>query len=304
MLYLLLVILFNVSFMFIFKLFERHRVPTFQAIVVNYFTCSLVGLLASRDNLPIAVAGLGESWSWMALLLGTLFVGTFYLIALTAQRIGITIASVATKISLVIPVLFSLLVLQNNLKEYTLINYLGMGAALVAVTLTAVRSRSYGYHPSLSGVASGGLPLLIFLNSGIGDVLINYANHYLLQPHQAGAFTMLTFSASACIGGLILLGLFLSGRQRFGFRSLPAGIVLGIPNFFSIFFLIKALSAFENDGAFLFPVNNIGIILAGTLGAVLFFRERLTRLNLAGLAVAVLALFLLSYQEIFYLIRN
>jgi drug/metabolite transporter (DMT)-like permease len=302
MLYLLLVILANVSFMFIFKLYERHRVPTFQAIVVNYLTCSLVGLVASQDNLPTLVKGLGEPWFWVALLLGALFVGTFYLIALTAQRIGIAIASVATKISLVIPVLFSLLVLQNNLKEYTLVNYLGMGAALVAVTLTAVRSRSYGYHPALSGLASVGLPLLIFLNSGIGDVLINYANHYLLQPHQAGAFTMLTFTASACIGGLVLLGLILSGRQRFGFRSIPAGIVLGIPNFFSIFFLIKALSAFENDGAFFFPVNNIGVILAGTLGAVVFFRERLTRLNLAGLAVAVLALFLLSYQEIISLI--
>jgi drug/metabolite transporter (DMT)-like permease len=296
--YLLPVILANVSFMFIFKLYERHRVQTFQAIVVNYLTCFVVGLVVSTENLPILIDGLGQPWFWLALVLGALFIGTFYLIALTAQRMGITVASVATKISLVIPVLFSLLVLQTSLKDYTLLNYLGMGVALVAVLLTSIRTKPYPPSGHLPQLTSFGLPFLIFLNTGIGDVLINYSNHALLQPHQAGAFTMLTFGASAGIGVVMILYRISTGHQQLKWKSVPAGIMLGLPNFFSIFFLFRALSAFGNDGAFLFPVNNIGIILLGTLGAVLFFRERLTPLNLAGIALALLALILLSYQEI------
>ena len=137
-----------------------------------------------------------------------------------------------------------------------------------------------------------------FLNSGIADSLINYTNQYQLQQNEASQFTMVTFTASAIVGLAVLLFLLISGKTIFHSKSIAAGILLGIPNYFSIYFLIEALSAFGNDGAFLYPVNNIGIILAGAIGAVLFFGEKLTKVNLVGLAMAVLALLLISYQEI------
>ena len=142
------------------------------------------------------------------------------------------------------------------------------------------------------------LPAIIFINSGLADSLVNYVNYKFLTDADAGLFTMMTFATSATIGVLALLFLFVFRHMKFNWRSIPAGIILGIPNYFSIYFLIKALSAFQNDGAFIYPVNNIGIILAGTIGAVLIFRERLSAINLAGIGIAVLALLLISYQEI------
>ncbi|MBC5775316.1 hypothetical protein H8S95_14650 [Pontibacter sp. KCTC 32443] len=298
MLYLLLSILASTSLVFIFKLFQRYNVHTFQAIVMNYLTCVLVGFLFSGGSNAVQPAVLEQSWVLYALVLGTIFIGTFYLIALTTHSVGVTAASVATKISLVIPVLFSLLVLKNSLKDYTFVNYTGMFAALVAIVLSSIRPRNHEGEGSTSPILAFLLPFIIFLNSGVADSLINYTNQYHLQQKEASQFTMLTFSASAMVGLLVLLYLLLSGKTTFYRKSILAGILLGIPNYFSIYFLIKALSAFGNDGAFLYPVNNIGIILAGALGAVIFFNEKLTKVNLIGLGMAVLALILISYQEI------
>jgi drug/metabolite transporter (DMT)-like permease len=299
MLYLLLSIIASTSLVFIFKLFQRFEVPTFQAIVVNYLTCVVVGFLFSGGGSVVQGSLLQQSWVVYALALGTIFIGTFYLIALTTQKVGVTAASVATKISLVIPVLFSLLVLENSLKDYTILNYAGMFVALVAIVLSSIRPRNHedGEEP-ISPFLALLLPFIIFLNSGIADSLINYTNHFHLQQNEVSQFTMVTFTGSAIVGLIVLLYLLISGKTIFYSKSIAAGILLGIPNYFSIYFLIKALYAFGNDGAFLYPVNNIGIILAGAMGAVLFFGEKLTKVNLTGLAMAVVALVLISYQEI------
>ncbi|MER2996300.1 hypothetical protein [Pontibacter populi] len=298
MVYLLLSIIASTSLVFIFKLFQRFEVHTFQAIVVNYLTCVLVGFLFSGGSGVVQANIFQQSWVIYALVLGTIFIGTFYLIALTTHKVGVTAAAVATKISLVIPVLFSLLVLKNSLKDYTFLNYAGMVAALVAIVLSSIRPRNNETEEPTSPLLALLLPFIIFLNSGIADSLINYTNQYHLQQNEASQFTMVTFTGSAIVGLVVLLYMLIAGKTTFYSKSIAAGILLGIPNYFSIYFLIEALSAFGNDGAFLYPVNNIGIILAGALGAVLFFGEKLTKVNLVGLAMAVLALVLISYQEI------
>ncbi|WP_225986555.1 hypothetical protein [Rufibacter sp. LB8] len=296
MLYLVLCVLFNALLVFIFKLFQRYRVQTFQAIVVNYWICLVTGALFDQTALPIMAQNVGSPWMLSSWVLGSLFIGSFYLIALTTQRIGVSAATVAMKISLVIPVLFSLLVLQNTLKEYTFLNYMGIALALVAIVFTSRRKQEPAAAPM--GVMAWALPLVVFLAAGLGDVIINYTNDQWLQPEQAGAFTISTFTASAVIGALALGYQALVQKTKIEVKSAVAGIGLGIPNFFSIFFLIKALSAFNNDGAFLYPINNICIILLGTFGGILFFKERLSGTNWLGLLLAVLALVLLSYQEI------
>lgn len=296
MFYLILCVLFNALLVFIFKLYPRFQIRTFQAIVINYVVCLLTGSLFDPTGFPIIFQNLGAPWMLMSWALGSLFIGSFYLIALTTQRIGVSAATVAMKISLVLPVLFSLLVLQNTLKVYTAFNYLGIALALVAIVLTSRRKAATDQAPM--GLAAWSLPFTVFLAAGAGDIIINYTNLNLLQPEQAGAFTLSTFTASAVIGVLVLLYQAVGQKIPLEKKNVIAGIGLGIPNFFSIYFLVKALSAFQNDGAFLYPVNNIGIILLATAGGILFFRERLSTVNWLGLLLAVAALFLMSYQEV------
>ena len=107
-------------------------------------------------------------------------------------------------------------------------------------------------------------------------------------------FPIFLFAAAAFIG----LIMFFFQKGKFQLKSLIGGIYLGIPNYFSLYFVLKALSAFENNGAVFFPIYNVGIIMLSSFTAMIIFKEKLSKINFLGLGLSVLALFLLSYQEI------
>ncbi len=87
-------------------------------------------------------------------------------------------------------------------------------------------------------------------------------------------------------------------QEKVSWRSLVGGFILGVPNFLSFYFLIKALGTFGNSAAFVFPIYNILTMMASAAAAWLFFREKLNGLNRWGLGLAVLAIVLISYQEL------
>jgi uncharacterized membrane protein len=82
-------------------------------------------------------------------------------------------------------------------------------------------------------------------------------------------------------------------------KTILAGIMLGIPNYFSIYMLFKALSVKSWEDSFVFPVNNIGIVILSTVFAVVIFKEKLNKLNLIGLALAVISILVLNLHNMF-----
>ena len=138
------------------------------------------------------------------------------------------------------------------------------------------------------------LPFAVFACGGAIDTIINYSNHRYLSPENQDTFPIILFGFAAIIGIIIL---FFSGK-KLELKNVIAGICLGVPNFFALLFIFKALTAFQNNGAVFFPIYNVGIILASTVAAMIIFKEHLSRINYLGLGLSILALYLLSHQEI------
>jgi len=128
MLYIVFTILVSVLILVGFKLFSKFGINSFQAIVVNYLTAALTGILFSDNPLSIQAA-FDTSFMHIAIPLGLVFISIFYLISQTAQRISISTASIANKMSVVIPV--SIAILFYGEKPDAL-KYAGIVAALVA----------------------------------------------------------------------------------------------------------------------------------------------------------------------------
>lgn len=241
-------------------------------------------------------------WVQASMVLGLIFIFTFNLLAVTTQRLGVTIATVAGKMSLVIPVLASLLVFKSSTRNFDMAGYAGLIAALLAILLTSVKQKE---EPAANEAVSIKLtpmmlllPVSVFLFSGLIDTLINYVNFRLLQPDQSEVFPIVIFAMAAFAGTLTMAIRGIVYKEKFVWRSIPAGLVLGVPNYFSIYFLVMALTAFNNDGAFLYPVLNIGVIITSAIVAVFGFKEKLSIVNKVGVGLAILAILLLSYQEL------
>ena len=312
MLFLVLSIGLSVLLLLNFRLFPRYEINTFQAIVFNYPVCFLTGLVLLPAGQVFRI-DFAQTWTWLALGLGVGFILTFMLSGASTQRMGITATSLANNLSLVIPVCFSLFVFGTGGKRFDLFNYLGLVLAVVAVGLSTYKKadaqnddEQVVEEPVRSLVkvkrrvgANVLLPVAVFLFYGATNTMINYMNLRYIPSADKTVQVTLTMVVGAIAAGLLMLGVRLVQRKEtFQPSSLIGAVTLGVPNFLSFYTLLLALSAFGGNGAFVYPLYNIGVILLAALMAVLFFRERLSMANKIGLALAVLAIGLISWQEL------
>lgn len=292
MFYLVLTVLANVAIFMAFRSFSKFKINTFPAIITNYLVCVITGSLYVGGNNITTQLQQETSWLYAAAMLGVVFVSTFYLMARTTQLRGVAVATVASKMSLAIPVIFSLFIFQIGTNSLDLWNYLGILLAFVAILMVTKKSTSS--ETSSMALKNLGLPLLLFLMGGVIDTSLNYVNHNFLNPDLEPIFPIFIFGF-AFVTGLILA---VVQRIKVKWKDILGGIYLGVPNYFSIFFQLKALSAYDNNGALVYPSLNIGIIVFSTLAAIIFFSEKLSRLNWLGIVLSLVVIFLLSHQEI------
>lgn len=302
MLFLCLSILLSVLLLLNFRLFPRYDINTFQAIVFNYPVCFLTGFLLLPAGQTFSI-DFSQTWTWLALGLGVGFILTFLLSGASTQRMGITATSLANNLSLVIPVCFSLFIFRVGGKPFDGLNYLGLILAVVAVGLSTYKKESA--KTDEGSARSGGLrigvllPVAVFLFYGATNTMINYMNiRYIPSADKTVAVT-LTMVLGAVVAGLLMLVVrVIQGKEIIQPRNLIGAVTLGVPNFLSFYTLLLALSQFGGNGAFVYPLYNIGVILVAALLAAVFFHEKLSIANKTGLVMAVLAIGLISWQEL------
>ena len=288
MLALLFSVLASTCIFVVFRLFTRFGVDRLQAIVVNYLTAACCGLLFSPQAKSFGEV-LESSWLIYALMLGALFILVFNLMALTTQRNGLAAVSVATKMSFIIPVLFGIFYYHESTNFLKL---LGILLAVAAVYFTSIKKGSKAVSNSLL------LPALVLLGSGIIDTSIKYLEGRYVAEDEVAVFSGTIFFAAAMVGIIILGILAIQGKLKIKGVNLVAGIALGIPNFFSVYFLVMALRSQLLDSSGIFVINNVAIVTTSTLLGILLFRERLDARNWLGIAMALASIVLVALTQI------
>lgn len=291
MVFLILSIL-TTSLLFVhFKLFAKWHVDTFQAIVVNYGVGVVVGSLV-YGNLDWATNVFTfEPWVLSAFLIGSCFVMVFLLTGISTQKLGMQVTTLAGKMALVIPALATYWLLgQKGVPGILQIS--GVALALAAVWLSSWKPAS----SKVGGFVGFAFPLLVFAGMGFTDTIVNYTQAVWVPVGKESAFTLIVFLAAFLLGLLISAIRYLGNRKKITLKSFVGGVSLGIPNYFSLYFLILALIAYDSNGGFVFPVANLGVILTTTLFAALVFKEKIFAVNYLGLALAIGALWMLAGQ--------
>jgi len=272
-----------------FKITGRLNINTFQAIVFNYFSCVVTGSLFN-GYFPVNSTNLQQPWFPWALLMGVMFITIFNVVGFTTQQLGVAVASVANKLSLVIPFIFSIYLYNEPV---TLLKVLGIIMALMAVYLTVKPGGKINRRHSNTWLLV--LPILLFAGSGLLDTLIKYTEQRFLNDTNSNDFLITAFTSAGIIGILILLTGIIMRRIRFEYKAVLAGIAIGVPNYFSIWCLVMALKKYAGNSSSLIPINNMGIVLFSAVAAWALFREKLSLYNWAGILLSVAAIALIAF---------
>ncbi len=285
MIYLLFSIASSTIILILFKLFDRYNVNTLQAIVVNYITACATGILSYNATIHIDEIT-SSKWFFGALALGFLFIAIFNVMALTTQRNGLSVASVASKMSVIIPVIFGIYVYKEGIGAQKII---GIVLALIAVYLTSIKSKS-----SVNSSKGLILPILLFLGSGIIDTSIKYLETSYVAKNGIPIFSATIFFFAGIIGFGILIQKAITKSIKIQVKNIIGGIALGIVNYYSIYFLLKALQFEGIESSTIFTVNNVAIVMLSTLIGLMLFREKIYTKNWIGIAIAIVSIVLVT----------
>lgn len=281
--YLILSIFFSSFIFVIFKLFARFQVQTLFAIIVNYVVACLVGLVFYQGEIDIQALP-AKTWFWGTLALGILFIVVFNLMAATSQKLGVSVASVATKMSFVLPAILGVFLYQEELNA---IKITGIVFAIFAVYLAAMKQTKDSFKPAMLL-----LPFMVFLGSGVIDASIKYFQEGHVPEKEFALFSALVFFFAGIIGLVFILIKAIRQPIHIKFKDVLGGVALGVPNFFSIYFLLLALGYNGLSSASIFTANNVGIVIVSTLLGISLFKEKLSVKNWMGIGLAVLSILL------------
>jgi multidrug transporter EmrE-like cation transporter len=113
----------------------------------------------------------------------------------------------------------------------------------------------------------------------LGEELVNSISHGI-----GGALSIVAL--------ILCIILILVQKEKVGLPEVGFGILLGVPNFFSCRFLLKALN--DVAAVIAFPTFSVATVVVVTLSGLLIFKERLSKKQCISMGMILIALILLN----------
>ena len=248
----------------IFRLFEKYRIDTFQAIVFNYFTAFVCGIILYSNEFTSKV-WVHLDWIPYTLVVSILFISLFFVMGKSAQKNGVAITSVAVKMSLAVSMI-GMIVIYNE--AITPFKVTGIILALSGVLLVSMeKTKSNPSNNSLQ------MLLILFIGSGILDLTLNYAQQHVLNHLTPALFSSFGFGIAGLIGTIIVIYQVVFKSISIKFKNIIAGVILGIPNYFSIFLLLKSYEVIDFTNSSILAIVNVSVVVFSAVFGFIIFRE-------------------------------
>ena len=279
------ILLFNILIIG-FKMFQKYKVDNLQALIANYLTGAVCSYLFLETTFSLDYI-LQVSWLYHAIIIGILFFIVFNLYSFGIQKVGISITTVANKMSLIIPVGAALLLYPKS-NTFDLLKGVAFFLAIIGIYLSSTTGGKLNFNKKYLW-----LIVLVFIGQGISDAIFNdFAQKF---PEEGSyLFFMVLFFFASITGILILLGQSITSKKPLQLKNLFWGVIFGVPNFFSLVFFLKALEDPNTSSAEVFPLVSMGVVVSSSVIGLLIFKEKLTQNNWIGILVSICAIYLFS----------
>lgn len=281
MINLILTILCSTTIALILKFNDTKQGNGLVLLLGNYLVASIIaGYFLSGNNnveyeLPLLVFGL---------LMGFMFVASFFLFTQAVKVAGVSLSTVSARISVTIPILFSV-IFYNEIPNS--LQIIGILFTLLTIGFFYISLKSKNKEKQQKGLYL--FLFLLFAGIGLGDFGMKiFENNFSLDNKS---FFLFLIFFSAFIYTFVAIRI---KNIKIDKKTFILGMLLGIPNIFSSFFLIEALNKIE--AIIVYPVANIGIIILTSIFAVIFFKEKLNKYEIIGIITGALSIGLMSIK--------
>ena len=236
------------SMVMLFKYFEKINVNNLQAISANYFTAGILSIIFLPNTFEFDKINYSNTTLFfvLAFIVGLLFVLTFNLYAHGAQKLGVTPSTIANKMSMIIPIIIGLILLNE---EVTFNKILGISFAFIAIFLSSIGDRKYSLNKNHLIII-----VLLFIGQGLADGILNWAQEFILNGSNMNLFFAVTFLAAGFTGLLFVFFKLSSQKVKIEPKSIIWGIVLGIPNYLTLLYFVKSLKSELFSSSEIFPI--------------------------------------------------
>ena len=282
MTFLIFAVLCSVAVSIFLKIARKNQIQISQAIAVNYIVATLMTWFVLQPNIKSVTEYAATAPIFIAL--GVLLPVVFVIMSRAVERAGIVKSDAAQRLSLFIPIVWALAFFGEVL---TPARGLGVVLAFVALLCLLYKPSIQKFSSNTKGVAASLMG--VWLGYGVIDILFK----------QLAKLDKTAFSGNLLVAfilaGVLMFVYLLFKRTNWRLKSLLAGIALGVLNFGNILFYVRAHQVFKDNPTLVFAGMNMGVIALGTLVGAWAFREKISRVNALGVALAMASIFCLFY---------
>lgn len=277
MLYFLLAVLSSTLVSVLMRASDRHARNKTSMLACNYLVCT--ALAASfMGNTPFFSAADGGFFSMaLGFFSGVLYLVSFLMLQWNIGRNGVALPSTYMKLGVLVPTIMAITVFGEKPQAAQI---LGIILAVLAIVLIQ-SEKGNGRTGSQTGL------LVLLLCGGLTDGMAKIFEYWGTASRQ-GQYLFFTFGVALML--CILLSI--HRKQGLGWQDALFGILIGVPNYFSSWFLLLSLKYMP--AVVVYPGFSVGTIVLVTLIGAVCFRERLSRRQLVAVGIIVAALALLN----------
>jgi drug/metabolite transporter (DMT)-like permease len=311
MLFLALAVACSLAIAVVFKVAERRDLDRTALLTVNYLAGAALAVALQGVESPgvlsggLVALGVGQ---------GVLFIVGFWLFSLAIREAGMGLAAGVMRLSVVVPFLASWGIWGETPTPWQLVGLALAGAAFFLVARPAAEPPGKLGPPADSAgldadapeagvpeasVADGktvGVLALLFLSGGLVDVNMKvFRESFSVAAGGTtpiATFLVFVFGVAFLVGAAVVVATGLRTGRWPTRAAWVWGTGLGLVNYYSAEFLLRALERL--DGTVAFPANSVAIVFGAALIGRVVWKEHLSRANLAGLGLAAAALVLLA----------
>lgn len=241
-----------------------------------------------QGELPFTTSMISSPWFRYDIVLGVLFIFGFNVGAVSYQLFGIAFTSVMQRMSIILTVAVTIVFFGESAPWLKIIGVLIAISAIYLINQKKDADQQISQKKIYIMV-----PALVLIFTSIIEIVLFVAEHQEIVGQDQMPFTTHAFGMAGIFGLMFLIPGYVTGRFKFNIKHVTAGIILGLPNYFSIY-LITVILAKGMEGSVLFPMLNVSILLLSAVIGSWHFHEKLTRKNWMGIVCSMIAIALIA----------